>query len=294
MKPAPFDYFDPDSLDEALDLLNEYGDDATIIAGGQSLGPILNMRLSTPKVIVDLNRVTALDYQREENGELALGAMTRQSTLEDEVTLQTCQPLVATSLPYIGHRAIRNRGTVGGSVAHADPAAEWPALILALDGSLIVRRVGGDRVITADDFFVWALTNALAPEEALVEIRLPTWPKGAGWSFIEFSRRHGDFAVLGVAIRIRIDEEGRCIDARVVLIGGGPTPMRARHAETMLDAEIMSQELFTEVAQQASREIDPDDDIHASADYRRHLAKVLVSSALQQAAQRATNGGGLS
>jgi len=294
MKPAPFDYFDPDSLGEALDLLNEYGDDATIIAGGQSLGPILNMRLSAPKVLIDLNRVTALDYQREENGELALGAMTRQSTLEDEVTLQTFQPLVATSLPYIGHRAIRNRGTVGGSVAHADPAAEWPALILALDGSLVARRVGGERVLTADDFFVWALTNSLAPEEALVEIRLPTWPKGSGWSFVEFSRRHGDFAVLGVAIRLRLDEASRCIDARLVLIGGGPTPMRTRHAETMLDGEIMSQELFTEVAQKASMEIDPSGDVHASADYRRHLAKVLVSAALQQAAERALNGGGLS
>ena len=292
MKPAPFDYFDPDSLDEALDLLNQYGDDAEIIAGGQSLGPILNMRLSAPKVLVDLNRVTTLDYQREENGGLALGAMTRQSTLEDEITLQTCQPLVATSLPCIGHRAIRNRGTVGGSVAHADPAAEWPGLIMALDGTLVVRHKDRERVLTADDFFVWALTNSLAPEEALVEIRLPTWPKGAGWSFVEFSRRHGDFALLGVAIRLKLDEVGRCIDARLVLIGGGPTPMRARHAETILDGEITSHELFTEVAQQASKEIDPGSDIHASADYRRHLAKVMVLSALQQAAERAMIEGG--
>ncbi len=288
MKPAPFDYYDPDSLDEVLDLLNQHGDDAKLIAGGQSLGPILNMRLSAPKVLIDLNRVTTLDYQREEKNGLALGSMTRQSTLEDTAHLQVRQPLVATSIPYIGHRAIRNRGTVGGSVAHADPAAEWPALILALDGSLLVRNAGGERVITADDFFVWTLTNALVPEEVLVEIRLPKWPNGAGWSFVEFSRRHGDFAVLGVAIRLSLDNAGRCTDARMVLIGGGPTPIRTRHAETMLDGETISQDLISEVSHQASQEIKPDGDIHASADFRRHLASVLVSSALQQAAERAT------
>ena len=290
MKPAPFEYFDPDSLDEALDLLNQYGDEAKVLAGGQSLGPLLNMRLSVPEVIIDLNRVTALNYQREEDEWLALGAMTRQSTLEDDATLPDRQPLLAASIPYIGHRAIRNRGTVGGSVAHADPAAEWPALVMALDGLMVMRRAGRERELAADDFFLGALTTTLAAEELLVEVRLPPWPAGTGWAFIEFSRRHGDFALLGVAVRLRVDETGRCTDARLAVIGGGPTPLRTRQAEAMLAGEVASEGLFSAVAQQASREIEPDSDLHASADYRRHLATVLVSRALDHAVERATNG----
>lgn len=292
MKPAPFAYFDPETEEEVLDLLKEYGDDAKLMAGGQSLGPLLNMRLSVPQVIIDLNRVAELDYQREEDDWLVLGALTRQSTLEDDATLRERQPLVAESIPYVGHRAIRNRGTVGGSLVHADPAAEWPALAAALDAELIVRRAGeAARTLSVDDFFFSSLTTTLEPEDLFIEVCVPPWPAGAGWAFVEFSRRHGDFALVGVAARLGLDGAGRCTDARLALIGAGPIPIRARQAEALLHGETADDTLFEAVAQKAGTEVDPQGDIHASADYRRHLATVLVSRALAQAAERANNGG---
>ena len=281
MKPAPFDYYDPDSVEEVLDLLQQYGDDAKILAGGQSLGPLLNMRLSTPQIIVDLNHVANLEYYKSDDTGLRVGAMTRQSTLEDDANLRTTQPILAASIPYIGHRSIRNRGTVGGSVAHADPAAEWPAIMLALDGTILIRNTTGTRTVDASDFYISALTTDLKPDEILVEIQLPNWVKTSGWSFIEFSRRHGDFAILGVATYLTI-----------AIIGGGPIPIRTSKAESMLIGETINDELLKDVAEQASKELDPDSDMHASADYRRHLASVLVSSALQKAADRADESGG--
>jgi len=292
MKPAPFEYFDPDNEEEVLDLLTQYGDDAKLMAGGQSLGPLLNMRLSAPQVIIDLNRVAGLDYQREEDGWLVLGALTRQSTLEDDAILRERQPLIAESVPYVGHRAIRNRGTVGGSLVHADPAAEWPALVTALEAELIVHRAGeGTRILSPDDFFLSSLTTTLEPADVLVEVRVPPWPLGAGWAFVEFSRRHGDFALVGVATRLGLDEAGRCTDARLSLIGAGPISIRARQAEAFLQGEIANDELFEAAAQKAGTEVDPEGDIHASSDFRRHLTTVLVSRALAQAAKRAKNGG---
>ena len=291
MKPAPFDYYDPDSVEEVLDLLQQYGDDAKILAGGQSLGPLLNMRLSTPQIIVDLNRVADLEYYKSDDTGLKVGAMTRQSTLEDDTNLRTTQPILAASIPYIGHRSIRNRGTVGGSVAHADPAAEWPAIMLALDGTILIRNTTGTRTIDASDFYISALTTDLKPDEILVEIQLPNWVKTSGWSFIEFSRRHGDFAILGVATYLTI-ENRRCTKSRIAIIGGGPIPIRTSKAESMLIGETISDELLKDVAEQASKELDPDSDMHASADYRRHLASVLVSSALQKASDRAGESGG--
>ena len=291
MKPAPFEYYDPDTVEEALELLGHYGDEAKILAGGQSLCPLLNMRLSAPEVLIDLNRISSLAYQREENGWLALGAMTRQSRLEDDPTLAERQPLLAAAIPHIGHRAIRNRGTVGGSLVHADPAAEWPALGLALGAEFVARRAGGERVLAVDDFFLGALTTTLEPDELLTEVRLPIWPAGSAWAFIEFSRRHGDFALLGVAARLGLAGDGRCTAARLVLISAGPTPLRVPQAEAMLVGEVGSAALFTAVAQQASQEIEPDSDLHASADYRRHLATVLVGRALAQAYERTNQGG---
>jgi len=292
MKPAPFKYFDPDNEEEVLELLEQHGDDAKLMAGGQSLGPLLNMRLSVPQVIIDLNRVKGLDYQRWEDGWLALGALTRQSTLEDDPTLRENQPLVAESIPYIGHRAIRNRGTIGGSLVHADPAAEWPALVAALEAELVIYRAGeGARTLRVDDFFLSSLTTTLEPEDLFVEVRLPPWPSRAGWSFVEFSRRHGDFALVGVAATLSLDEAGRCTEARLALIGAGPIPIRARQAEALLQGEMVNDDLFEAAAQKAGTEIDPEGDIHASANYRRHLATVLVSRALVQAAERAKNGG---
>ncbi|MFQ5795081.1 MAG: FAD binding domain-containing protein [Candidatus Bipolaricaulia bacterium] len=292
MKPAPFAYFDPRSVEEALDLLNQYGDDAKLLAGGQSLGPLLNMRMATPGVIIDLNRIEALDYQREQNGWLVLGALTRQSTLEDDPTLQERQPLVVETIPLIGHRAIRNRGTVGGSLVHADPAAEWPALVAAVEAELVVQRAReGLRVLSPEDFFLTYLTTSLEPDELLVEVRLPPWPERSGWAFVELSRRHGDFALAGVAARLTLDEAGICTDARLALIGVGPTPVRAYNAEALLNGSPPDEALFEAAANHAGEEIDPEGDLHASVDYRRHLATVLVGRALAIAAAR-VNGGG--
>ena len=291
MKPAPFDYFDPESVEEVLDLLHQHGDEAKILAGGQSLGPLLNMRLSTPQIIVDINRVTDLEYYKSDDTTLKVGAMTRQSTLEDDTNLKNIQPLLAASIPYIGHRSIRNRGTVGGSVAHADPAAEWPAIMLTLDGTILIRNSTSSRTVDAIDFYISALTTDLKSDEMLVEIQIPSSAKTSGWSFVEFSRRHGDFAVLGVATHVTI-ENRQCTKSRIAIIGGGPIPIRTRKAESILTGETINDELLKEVAEQASKEIDPDSDMHASAEYRHHLASVLVSTALRKAADRADEQGG--
>lgn len=287
MKPAPFEYYDPTSVEEVLALLQEHGDEAKVLAGGQSLGPLLNMRMATPQVIVDLNRVAALDYRKDQDGWMAIGALTRQSELEDDASFRRKQPLVAEAIPLIGHRAIRNQGTVGGSVAHADPAGEWPALVAALDAELVVQSADNSRrVLGAEDFFLTYLTTMLQPEELLLEIRLPPWPQDAGWAFVEFSRRHGDFALVGVASRLRLDPHRICLDARLALIGVEGVPVRARRAEEMLEGERVGRELFVAAGEEAGRNLDPQGDLHASSEFRRHLAGVLVRRALTRAAKR--------
>ncbi|NIR60337.1 MAG: xanthine dehydrogenase family protein subunit M [Gammaproteobacteria bacterium] len=291
MKPAPFAYAAPASLEEALELLVQYGEDAKIIAGGQTLGPLLNMRLVTPAILVDLNRVAELAYLRRDGGALAVGALTRQSALEDDVALATQQPLVAAAIPFVAHRAIRNRGTVGGSLAHADPAAEWGGLVAALEVELVIQRAGSaPRTLAAADFFQGVLTTALEPEELLVEIRIPPWPEDAGWSFRELARRHGDFALAGVALRLSVDAQGRCRCARVAILGVGDGPVRATEAEGMLDGQAVGEETFRAAAECASKEVEPQSDVHASAAFRRHLTRVLVEDALAEAAARARGG----
>lgn len=292
MKPAPFAYADPDSLEEALEVLEHHGDDAKVIAGGQTLGPLLNMRLVTPAVLLDLNRIGELAYlRRDDGGALAVGALTRQSALEDDAALAAQQPLVAGAIPFVAHRAIRNRGTVGGSLAHADPAAEWGGLITALEAQLVIRRAGqAPRTIAAADFFHGVLTTALEPDELLVEIRIPPWPEDAGWSFRELARRHGDFALAGAAVRLRVDAQGRCAGARVAIIGVGDGPVRTPEAEALLDGQAAVQETFRAAAECASKEVQPQTDVHASAAFRRHLTRVLVEDALTEAAGRAGGG----
>ena len=288
MKPAPFAYRDPDSVEEALALLAQHGDDAKLLAGGQSLGPMLNMRLVSPAVIVDVNRVAALDYLRGSPDGFAIGALVRQSALEDDPAFAAAQPLAAAALPSIAHRPIRNRGTVAGSLAHADPAAEWGGLVLALDARMTLRRAGAPpRVVAAEDFFLGILETAAAPDELLAEVRLPPWPAGARWSFRELSRRRGDFALAGVACRFEVDGDGRCRSARIGLIGVGDTAVRARAAESVMDGEPAGPVLFAAAAAAVRAEVEPFDDGHASAGYRRHLAAVLVEDALTEAWERA-------
>lgn len=288
MKPAPFEYFAPSSLVEALDLLARHADDAKALAGGQSLVPLMNFRLARPGVLVDLNRIPELHYIRAHDGGLAIGAMARQRAAEREPLVRERCPLLAEALPLVGHLAIRTRGTIGGSMAHADPAAELPAVAAALDAELVVRGPSGERVAKPDAFFLTYLTTTLEPTELLVEVRLPPWPAGAGWAFEELSRRHGDFAIVGVAAVLQLDQRSQVADARLACIGAAPTPARARAAEEALRGQPATAENFRAAAELVVEALDPQSDLHASADYRREVAKVLARRALQAALARAT------
>jgi len=282
VKPPRFDYHEPTSLEEALDLLQRYGEDAKILAGGQSLMPLLNSRLSRPAALVDINRIGALAYIREHDDQLRIGAMTRQRAIEFSPLVRERLPLLGEATTLVGHLAIRTRGTLGGSLVHADPSAEYPAVVTALDAELVVRRPGGERVLRPAEFFVSYLTTALAPDEMLVEVRLPAAPSTCGWAFEEFSRRHGDFAIVGIAAFLLTDGE-RCRVARLAAAGVGPIPIRLRAAEEILEREGLTEESLEKAGARSAESVEPDSDVHASADHRRHLTRVLTQRALRRA-----------
>jgi CO/xanthine dehydrogenase FAD-binding subunit len=287
MKPPAFDYAAPKTLDEAVGLLSQHEGEAKILAGGQSLMPLLNMRLARPALLVDIARVDGLDYIRDVDGALAIGAMTRQRSVEHSELVRSRFPLLHTAILNIAHPQNRNQGTVGGSLAHADPAAELPAMAFAYDAEFRAVGPAGERRIKAADFFVTYLTTALEPTEVLTEVRFPALPPRTGWSFIELARRHGDFALTGVVTRLAMDG-GRCSSAQIVLFGVGTTPVRARAAEQVLAGQKCDAALFERAGQTASQEIEePLSDVHASAEYRRDLARVLTRRALAEAASRA-------
>jgi CO/xanthine dehydrogenase FAD-binding subunit len=288
MKPAPFEYFRPASIDEALALLAEHGGDAKPLAGGQSLIPAMNFRLATPAVLVDLNGISELSYINSDAGDIRIGGMTRQRTVERSVLVSDRVPLMAETMPHIAHPAIRNRGTIGGSLAHADPAAELPAVMLALNARFTVSSQAGAREVEADDFFMGLFTTAVQPGELLTDIRIPPSPSHSGFAFQEISRRHGDFALVGVAAVVTLDAGGKCADARIVLLSVGDRPMRAVEAAKTLTGQRASVESIAAAADAAATtDIDPSGDIHASARYRRHLAKVLTRRVLTRAFERA-------
>jgi carbon-monoxide dehydrogenase medium subunit len=284
MKPAPFEYRDPRALEEALALLAEHGDAAKVLAGGQSLVPMLNFRLARPGVLVDVNRVAALDALSEDGGLLRLGALVRQRRLERWAADRA--PLLAAALRLVGHPAIRTRGTVAGSIAHADPAAELPALLLALDGVVVARRRSGQREIRAVDFFQGPLATALEADEMIVETRWRLPSGAAGWGFHEVARRHGDFALAGAVAVVAVHED-RVAEARVAVFGCGPTPLRAEAAEAALRGRRADPSVLAEVGRAAAAPLAPHDDIHASATYRRRVAATLVTRALADAVARA-------
>lgn len=289
MKPAPVDYHAADSLDEALALLAEHGADAKALAGGQSLIPLLNFRLARPTVLVDLNRLAELDYVRSaDDGGLSVGAMTRHATLERDPQVAAAAPLLHAAAAYIAHPQIRNRGTLGGTLAHADPAAELPVVAVALGARLrIVAAGGAERWADAADFFVGLLTSDLQPGELLVEVRVPAMPPASGWSFHELARRTGDYAHAGVAVVLTRDGDA-CTRARLVYLSLGDGPVRARQAEQLLESRGVSAGTIDEAAAlAAASEIEPTGDIHASEAYKRHLARVLTRRALAEAWQRA-------
>jgi carbon-monoxide dehydrogenase medium subunit len=293
MKPAPFDYYAPTTVEEALSHLAEHGYDAKVLAGGQSLVPMMNFRLVQPSILVDLNNIPDLAYIRpDENGGLRLGAMTRHHQVEVDPMVAQRMPLLHESMPHIGYPQIRNRGTLGGSLSHADPSAELVSVTVALDGRFRLRSQSGERWVPAKDFFVGLFTTVLEPEELMVEVALPSMADRSGWSLMEVARRRHDFALVGVAALVIMAEDGLCRQARMVFLSAGDGPVVADRAAGLLQGQVPGGEAIRAAAEMAAyEEIDPGSDIHASADFRRRLANVLARRALEQAFQRATASG---
>ncbi len=289
MKPAEFQYHRPRTVEDALALLKENGDDGKILAGGQSLMPLMNFRLAEPAHLIDINFIDGLDYIRSDQGVIRIGCLTRQARALGDTLIQQKCPLLAAALAHVGYAQTRNRGTLCGSLAHADPAAELPAVLLALDGSVTVGNSIGKREIAPRDFFQSYLTTALASDELVLEASIPEQAAGAGSSFVEFARRFGDFAIVGVAASLELVDDS-IIDARIALIGVGDKPWRERKLEETLIGKKASGDLFSQAASEVAASISPSADIHASAAYRRSLASVLTRRALAEAWHKARSG----
>jgi aerobic carbon-monoxide dehydrogenase medium subunit len=286
MKLPYFEYEAPATVAEAVELLTKHQDEASVLAGGQSLIPLLALRLARPALLIDINGLGELSGVTVADGRVAIGAMTREYAAEESDTVAETVPLLAAALPLIGHEAIRSRGTIGGSLAHADPAAELPAVALALDAEFVVRSQSGDRVIPAREWFEGYLTTARSADEILVEVRFPAAARGTGVAFQEVARRHGDFAIVGVAASLTV-ADGTIIDARLAFAGVSDVPVRAAEAEELLAGERPSAELFEEAAIRATAGLDPPGDLHGSPEYRTKVAATLVRRALQTAADNA-------
>ena len=285
MKPASFAYYRPGSLDEALSLLAEHGPDAKCLAGGQSLVPAMNFRLARPAVLIDLNRIGSLaGIEQTAGGSVRIGAMTRQRAVERSAMVAERAPLLYQAMPWIAHPQIRNRGTIGGSLAHADPAAELPAVMLALDARFVTAGPRGSRSVHAREFFTGILTTALEEGEMLTAVEIPPRPAGARSVFVEVARRHGDYAMVGVAVELTLDDGRRCGSCRIGLLSVGDTPVLAGAAMRELTGAELTRDAIDGAAAVAARDLDPPTDLHASAEYRRHLARVLIGRALRRAA----------
>ena len=285
MKPAQFDYYEPTTVGEALSLLAQFGDTARPLAGGQSLVPMMNMRLARPAQLIDLNRLGDVNYLKVENGELRIGAMTRQRALERSPIVAENWPLLQEATRYIGHVQIRNRGTVGGSLAHAFPSAELPVAMIALEAKFVLQKKNHQRTIRAEEFFLSPMSTELEPDELLVGIEVPALPPQTGWSFQEISRRYGDFALAGAAALVTLDGGGIINRARLAFTG--PIPIRGLKADELLLGQKPSEALFREAARQATESLEQDSDIHATAEYRRSACEVLARRAWVEAARRA-------
>jgi len=281
MKLPAFEYAAPTSIAEAVALLASRGGDAKAIAGGQSLVPMLAFRVASPALLVDLRKVPDLDRIAISDDGVRLGAMVRWRDIEDDARLAVAHPLLKAAVAQVAHYQVRNRGTVGGSLAHADPAAEMPGIAVTCEAEIAVEGSSGARVIRAEDFFLGPLTTALAADEIIVEVRLPAWPARRRWGFQEFARRRGDFAMAGAALYYDQDAQGRAINARVGVIGVGDRPRRLAAVEAVLNGCIIDDATIARADQAAAASVDPDDDIHASAAYRRALTGTMVERALR-------------
>ena len=283
MKPSSFEYLTPKTVKETIGLLEQYGDEIKVLAGGQSLVPMLNFRVARPKFLVDLNGIRALEYIREERGELVIGALTREWAVEKSPLVREKCPILPKAISYIGHLPIRTRGTIGGSLVHADPSAELPIMACALDAKMKIVGPAGERVLRAEEFFMTYLTSAMEAAEILVEVRIPVFAAQTGWSFMELSRRHGDFAIVAVASMLTMGEKGVCQKAKIALGGVAPTPIRARAAEDLLTGKPITEDLMAEAGIKAAEATDPESDYHASAEYRKDMARVYTVRSLKEA-----------
>jgi carbon-monoxide dehydrogenase medium subunit/2-furoyl-CoA dehydrogenase FAD binding subunit len=290
MKPCAFEYFNPQSVQEAIELLDRYGDEAKIIAGGQSLVPMMNFRLARPEILIDISAIKELEYIKTEGDELVIGALARERDIEQSPLVLEKWPFLSKAISFIGHSAIRNRGTIGGSLVHADPSAEIPTSLCALNGKVKVVGPSGEKILEPEEFFLTYLTTSLEPSDLLVEVRIPALPEKTGWSFGELSRRSGDFAIVAVGILLFTETPGVCREARISMGGVAPTPVRAEEAEALLAGQKITEKLIAAAAQQAAEETDTEPDYHASAEYRMDMARVYVQRGLQEACNM-LNGG---
>jgi CO/xanthine dehydrogenase FAD-binding subunit len=284
VKPAKFDYHRPATIDDALAILERYQGEARVLAGGQSLVPMMNFRLATPAAIVDLNRIPGLEDIAAADGVVRIGALARQRQIEFAPLLHEQLPLLCEAIPWVGHLPTRTRGTIGGSIAHADPAAEIPMVLQVLAGEVVVRGPQGERRIAATDLFLAPLTTSLGAEEIITEIRFPAMPRGAGYAIEEFARRKGDFAIAAIAVMLVRDGE-RCTTARLGTAGVGPVPVRLRDAEAILEQRGLGEPAIAAAAEKAAELVEPMSDQNGSADYRRHLTGVLTRRAVLKAMQ---------
>lgn len=288
MKPPKFEYIRPTSIKEAAAALAAAGDEGKIIAGGQSLVPMMNFRLLSPSVLIDINRIPGMgEIQEQPDGGLRIGALTRHHALETSSIVKRLYPVMHAAMQHVAHLAIRNRGTIGGSITHADPAAELPMLMKLLDAKITLISSKGTRIVDADDFFLGALTSDVQENELVTEINLPALPQGAGWAFEEVARRAGDFALAATGVVLHV-EHGKVTEARIGVMGVADTPMRINDAETILFDQACDQATLDEVVKAVLQAIEPSTDLHASAEYRLHLIGILVRRAVNTAWLRAT------
>lgn len=291
MYPVSFKFYSPSTLDEALKLLSEYREDAKVLAGGHSLIPLMKLRLATPKHVIYLGGIRELEYIKESDGEILLGALTRHNDVENSPVVRSKCPLLSETASRIGDLQVRNMGTIGGSLAHADPAADYPAAVLALEGEIVARRIGGSRTIKAHEFFRGAFETALSPDELITEVRVPVLQGRYGSAYEKIASKANDYAIAGAAALIVLDEEGKCVKARVGLTGVFRTPVRARGVEEELEGKKLSEDVIMNASKRASEGPEPLSDVKASSDYRRYLATVATKRALLRAFSQATRKG---
>jgi aerobic carbon-monoxide dehydrogenase medium subunit len=288
MIPPQFAYFAPTTLHEALTLLRHYGSEAKLLSGGQSLIPLMKLRLATPAYLIDINRIPGLDSLHERNGFLCIGALTREADLEQAPLVRTHYPIVYDTARVIGDPLVRNLATIGGNLAHADPANDHPATLLALEAEIVATGLDGERIIPAADFFTDFFTTVLHPDEILTEVRIPAPAAASSGAYVKLERKVGDFAIVGVAAQTTIDAAGICIRAGIGLTNVGPTPLKAHQAETFLQGQRLDQDSITQAAQLAAQAARPEADLRGSIAYKRDMVRVLTTRALTRALERAT------